>query len=37
MCKCKDIKKKGVKNGSKWFRNQNANAYYRFLGVHNFP
>jgi hypothetical protein len=23
--------------GQEWFKNQNASAYYRFLGVHNFP
>jgi hypothetical protein len=28
--------KMGLKMGLDWFKNQNANAYYRFLGVHYF-
>jgi hypothetical protein len=38
MCKCKDIyflkSKIGLGKGQEWFRNQNVNAYYKFLGVH---
>jgi hypothetical protein len=40
MCKCKDtfLKKSRIKlgMGQEWFKNQNVNAHYTFLGVHYF-
>ncbi len=37
MCNCKDIfLKKNQELGHEWFKNQNVNAYYRFLGAHYF-
>ncbi len=36
LCKCKDTKEKNQELVQKWFKNQNVNAYYTFLGVHYF-
>jgi hypothetical protein len=38
MYECKDaLKEKNQKLGQEWLKNQNVNAYDKFLDVHYFP